>query len=72
VALRRAGFDPVYDRGQLFVDLALMLILGGETISDFQGLRGTFRAGPHRLEVPDQRFPQVGNLRPGLDRHNIK
>jgi len=33
------GFDPVYDRGQVLVDLALMLILGGEAISDFQGLR---------------------------------
>jgi hypothetical protein len=38
-AMRRRGFDPVYDRGQLLLDLALMLVLGGETISDFQGLR---------------------------------
>lgn len=38
-AMRRAGFDPVYDRGQVFLGLALMLILGGEAISDFQGLR---------------------------------
>ena len=38
-AMRRRGFDPVYDRGQVLVDLALMLILGGEAISDFQGLR---------------------------------
>ena len=38
-AMRRRGFDPVYDRGQILVDLALMLILGGEAISDFQGLR---------------------------------
>ena len=38
-AMRRAGFDPVYDRGQVFLDLALMLIPGGEAISDFQGLR---------------------------------
>jgi Transposase DDE domain group 1 len=38
-AMRRAGFDPVYDRGQLLVDLALAQILGGEAISDFQGLR---------------------------------
>ena len=38
-AMRRRGFDPVYDRGQVFLDLALMLILGGEAISDFQGLR---------------------------------
>ena len=37
--MRRRGFDPVYDRGQVLVDLALMLILGGEAISDFQGLR---------------------------------
>jgi hypothetical protein len=38
-AMRRRGFDPVYDRGQVLIDLALMLILGGEAISDFQGLR---------------------------------
>jgi predicted anti-sigma-YlaC factor YlaD len=38
-AMARRGFHPVYDRGQLLVDLALMQILGGEAISDFQGLR---------------------------------
>ncbi len=38
-AMRRRGFDPVHDRGQVFLDLAQMLILGGEAISDFQGLR---------------------------------
>jgi hypothetical protein len=38
-AMRRRGIDPVHDRGQVFLDLALMLILGGEAISDFQGLR---------------------------------
>lgn len=37
-AMRRRGFDPVYDRGQLLVDLALTLILGGEAISDVQAL----------------------------------
>ena len=38
--MRRRGFDPVYEpRGQVLVDLAVMLILGGEAISDFQGLR---------------------------------
>lgn len=39
VAMARRGFDPVYDRGQILVDLALMQVLGGEAISDFQGLR---------------------------------
>ena len=29
----------MYDRGQVLVDLAVMLILGGEAISGFQGLR---------------------------------
>ena len=29
---------PVYDRGQLLADLALVLIAGGEAISDFQAL----------------------------------
>ncbi len=38
-AWARRGFIPVYDRGQLAVDLALTLLLGGEAISDFQGLR---------------------------------
>ena len=38
-AMRRGGFDPVYDRGQLLIDLAVAQILGGEAISDFQGLR---------------------------------
>ncbi|MEX5713851.1 IS1380 family transposase [Parafrankia sp. FMc6] len=38
-AWARRGFNPVYDRGQLAVDLALTLLLGGEAISDFQGLR---------------------------------
>lgn len=37
--LVRRGFSPVYDRGQLLVDLALVLIDGGESISDFQTLR---------------------------------
>ncbi|MGH3569610.1 MAG: IS1380 family transposase [Pseudonocardia sp.] len=38
-AMARRGFDPVYDRGQVLIDLALAQILGGEAISDFQGLR---------------------------------
>jgi hypothetical protein len=38
-AWARPGFTPVYDRGQLAVDLGLMMLLGGEAISDFQGLR---------------------------------
>jgi len=38
-AMARRGFDPVYDRGQILIDLAVAQILGGEAISDFQGLR---------------------------------
>jgi hypothetical protein len=38
-AMRRPGFLPVYDRGQLLVDLAVAQVLGAEAISDFQGLR---------------------------------
>jgi hypothetical protein len=38
-AMRRRGFDPVYDRGQLLIDLAIAQILGAEAIGDFQGLR---------------------------------
>lgn len=37
-AMRRRGFRPVYDRGQVLVDMALVLILGGEAIGDFQAL----------------------------------
>jgi hypothetical protein len=37
--MTRRGFTPVYDRGQLLVDLAVTQLLGGEAISDFQGLR---------------------------------
>jgi Transposase DDE domain group 1 len=36
--MRRPGFEPVYDRGQVLLDLALTLIDGGEAISDFQAL----------------------------------
>jgi hypothetical protein len=38
-AMRRRGYDPDYDRGQLLVDLGLVLIGGGVAISDFQALR---------------------------------
>jgi Transposase DDE domain group 1 len=38
-AMRRRGFDPVYDRGQLLIDVAIAQLLGGEAISDVQGLR---------------------------------
>jgi hypothetical protein len=38
-AMARPGFDPVYDRGQVLIDIALMLVLGGAAISDFPGLR---------------------------------
>jgi hypothetical protein len=37
--MRRPGFDPIYDRGQLLGDRAVAQILGAEAISDFQGLR---------------------------------
>ncbi|MGH4013772.1 MAG: hypothetical protein ACRDSL_07535 [Pseudonocardiaceae bacterium] len=38
-AVARRGLDPVYDRGQLLLDLALVLIDGGEAISDFPALK---------------------------------
>lgn len=38
-AMAQRGFNPLYDRGQVLVDLAVAQILGGEAISDFQGLR---------------------------------
>jgi hypothetical protein len=38
-AMARRGFDPVYDRGQVLIDMAVTQVLGGEAISDFQGVR---------------------------------
>lgn len=37
-AMRRPGHDPDYDRGQVLVDLGLVLLAGGQAISDFQAL----------------------------------
>jgi Transposase DDE domain group 1 len=37
-AMRRRGFDPGYDRGEVLANLAVTLILGGEAISDFRAL----------------------------------
>ena len=36
--MRRRGFEPACDRGQVLLDLALTLIDGGQAISDFQAL----------------------------------
>jgi hypothetical protein len=38
-ALSRRSFSPVHDRGQVWVDVATMLIAGGEAISDIDSLR---------------------------------
>ena len=64
-ATRRRGFDPVYDRGQVLVDLALVLILGGEAISDVQSLA---HLGPVIGPVPRPRrcggpWPRPGSWR---------
>ena len=37
-AMRRPGYDPDYDRGQVLVDLGLVLLGGGQAIGDFQAL----------------------------------
>jgi hypothetical protein len=37
-AMRRPGYDPDYDRGQVLVDLGLVLLAGGQAIGDFQAL----------------------------------
>jgi len=37
-AMARRGFDPVYNRGQVLIDLAVTQVLGGEAISDFHGV----------------------------------
>ena len=38
-AMRRPDHDPDYDRGQVLVDLCLILLAGGQAIRDFQALR---------------------------------
>jgi hypothetical protein len=38
-ALARRGFAPGHDRGQVWVDVATMLIAGGEAIADIETLR---------------------------------
>ena len=38
-ALARRGFVPGYDRGRVLVDVATMLVAGGEAISDIDTLR---------------------------------
>jgi hypothetical protein len=38
-ALSRRGFMPVHDRGQVWVDVAMMLAAGGEAIADIDTLR---------------------------------
>jgi hypothetical protein len=37
-AMRRPDHDPHYDRGQVLVDLGLVLLAGGQAIGDFQAL----------------------------------
>ena len=37
-AMRRPGYDPDYDRGQVLVDLGLVQLAGGRAIGDFQAL----------------------------------
>ncbi len=34
----RRGFDPVYDRGQVLLDVAVVLNAGGEALSDVRAL----------------------------------
>ena len=63
-AVARRGFDPVYDRGEVLLDLAVTQILGGEAISDFQGLR---HLGPVIGPVPStptvwRALSEVGQL----------
>ena len=38
-ALSRRGFVPVHDRGRVWVDVATMLVAGGEAIADIDTLR---------------------------------
>jgi len=66
--MARRGFDPVYDLGEvLLLDLAEAQILGGEAISDFQGLR---HLGPVIGPVPStptvwRALSEVGELQLG-------
>ena len=38
-AMRRPGYDPDYDRGQVLVDLGLILLAGGQAIGTSRGWR---------------------------------
>ena len=38
-AMTRRGFVPIHDRGQVLVDVAVMLADGGEAIADIEVLR---------------------------------
>jgi hypothetical protein len=67
-AAMRRGFNPAYDRGQVLVDLALMLILGGEAISDFQGLRHLVSADAQDAHEGVIRGEQLGLGESGADR----
>jgi hypothetical protein len=53
-AMHRRGHDPDYDRGQLLIDLGLVQLAGGRTISDFQAL-----AHLHALTGPAASTPTV-------------
>jgi hypothetical protein len=37
-AMRRPGYEPHYDRGQVLLDLGLIQLAGGQAIGDFQAL----------------------------------
>ena len=70
-AMARRGFTPLYDRGQLLVDLAVTQLLGGEAISDFQGLR---HLAPVIGPVPStptvwRALAEVGAAAAGPDHH---
>jgi hypothetical protein len=78
-AMMRRGFEPLYDRGQILVDLAVTLILGGEAISDVRALdhlEGVFGPMPSvptvwraLAEVGEVQLRRIGAAMAGFRRH---
>ena len=62
-ALVRRGFTPGHDRGQVWVDVAVMLTAGGEAIADIEALRhqsglfGPVASAPTVWRVLDEATP---------------
>jgi hypothetical protein len=78
-ALARRGFTPGHDRGRVWVDVAVMLVAGGEAIADIDtlrhqsGLLGPVASPPTVWRTLDEATPamliRVENARARARRH---